>query len=196
MLFAVRRRLISGTSIGAARRLCTIRMPHETLGVAPDANHDDVKRAFKALALRLHPDIPGSGNQKRYLEAQLAMEAMLRSRPASFGPKWQAECEAEARAKEEAREWEELRRDRERRREDETVTNADRKRSARLLKLVILYVLLGAVVKIAAVKLVMATRESGERTVSTRHTDGHQAVRVADPDRKLAQRPQSGKGET
>ena len=50
--------------------------PHRTLGIAPSATAAEVKRAYRALAKRHHPDAE-RGSVIRFLEIQAAYEALI-----------------------------------------------------------------------------------------------------------------------
>jgi len=50
--------------------------PHEVLGVAPNANRDEVRAAFKVLAAKHHPDRAG-GDADKFAEISVAQTAML-----------------------------------------------------------------------------------------------------------------------
>ncbi len=50
--------------------------PHHTLGVARDATVEEIRRAYRALAKRHHPDA-GQGSVARFLEIQAAYEALV-----------------------------------------------------------------------------------------------------------------------
>ncbi len=50
--------------------------PHRVLGVPRDATEDEIKRAYRALAKRHHPDA-GRGPVDRFLEIQAAYETLL-----------------------------------------------------------------------------------------------------------------------
>lgn len=50
--------------------------PHATLGVTRDASEAEIKRAYRALAKRHHPD-GGHGSLVRFLEVQAAYEALV-----------------------------------------------------------------------------------------------------------------------
>ena len=52
--------------------------PYRVLGVPPDASTAEVKRAYRLLAKRNHPDA-GEGSVARFLEIQAAYEALVRS---------------------------------------------------------------------------------------------------------------------
>ncbi len=54
--------------------------PHRVLGVARDATEDEIKRAYRALAKRHHPDA-GKGSVDRFLEIQAAYEALIGGGP-------------------------------------------------------------------------------------------------------------------
>lgn len=66
--------------------------PHRVLGVPRDASEAEVRRAYRALAKRHHPDA-GQGSTARFLEIQAAYEALAggdrpgaASRPAASRP--------------------------------------------------------------------------------------------------------------
>jgi curved DNA-binding protein len=50
--------------------------PHVVLGVDPDATPREIRAAFRALALRVHPDRPG-GDARAFAEARQAHDEML-----------------------------------------------------------------------------------------------------------------------
>jgi len=50
--------------------------PHRVLGVAREATEAEIKRAYRALAKRHHPDA-GQGSVTRFLEIQAAYEALI-----------------------------------------------------------------------------------------------------------------------
>jgi DnaJ domain len=52
--------------------------PYRVLGVPPDASTAEVKRAYRLLAKRNHPDA-GEGSLARFLEIQAAYEVLVRS---------------------------------------------------------------------------------------------------------------------
>jgi hypothetical protein len=69
--------------------------PYRTLGLTPDASLDEVKRAYRELAKRYHPDRAGDEETSRFLAIQAAYEALVhgrgrvpRGRPR---PAWQAD---------------------------------------------------------------------------------------------------------
>ncbi len=56
--------------------------PHRVLGVARDATEGEIKRAYRALAKRHHPDA-GQGSVARFLEIQAAYETLVGGASAS-----------------------------------------------------------------------------------------------------------------
>lgn len=53
--------------------------PFEVLGLPSSASRDDVKRAFRQLALRCHPDVDGSPQAAaRFSEVKTAADAILK----------------------------------------------------------------------------------------------------------------------
>ena len=49
---------------------------YDVLGVAPDANADEIKRAYRQLARRYHPDISGDDRGAAFLEVSRAYETL------------------------------------------------------------------------------------------------------------------------
>jgi molecular chaperone DnaJ len=49
---------------------------YEVLGVSPDARADEIKRAYRQLARRYHPDISGDDRGAAFLEAAQAYEVL------------------------------------------------------------------------------------------------------------------------
>lgn len=49
---------------------------YEVLGVSPDANADEIKRAYRQLARRYHPDISGDERGTAFLEVSRAYEVL------------------------------------------------------------------------------------------------------------------------
>jgi molecular chaperone DnaJ len=49
---------------------------YEVLGVSPDAGADEIKRAYRQLARRYHPDISGDDRGSAFLEAVRAYEVL------------------------------------------------------------------------------------------------------------------------
>jgi DnaJ-class molecular chaperone len=49
---------------------------YEVLGVSPDAGADEIKRAYRQLARRYHPDISGDDRGSAFLEAARAYEVL------------------------------------------------------------------------------------------------------------------------
>ena len=56
--------------------------PHAQLGLAPGASPSDIRRAYRRLAMRLHPDRAGAGTLADFLAVKAAYEALLAERPA------------------------------------------------------------------------------------------------------------------
>lgn len=48
----------------------------EILGLSPGANHDDIRSAFRKLALELHPDVSGSGDSEKFRSVNNAYAAL------------------------------------------------------------------------------------------------------------------------
>ena len=54
--------------------------PFEALGLLSSASRDDMKRSFRQLALRCHPDVDGSPQAAaRFTEVKRAADALLKS---------------------------------------------------------------------------------------------------------------------
>lgn len=49
---------------------------YEVLGVARDASADDIKRAYRKKAMKLHPDVAGPGSEEAFKEVQEAYEVL------------------------------------------------------------------------------------------------------------------------
>jgi curved DNA-binding protein CbpA len=49
---------------------------YDVLGVAPDAGADEIKRAYRQLARRYHPDISGDDRGTAFLELSRAYEVL------------------------------------------------------------------------------------------------------------------------
>ena len=49
---------------------------YDVLGVSPDAGADEIKRAYRQLARRYHPDISGDERGTAFLEAAHAYEIL------------------------------------------------------------------------------------------------------------------------
>src|SRR5215510_14205835 len=49
---------------------------YDVLGVSPDAGADEIKRAYRQLARRYHPDISGDDRGARFLEVSRAYEVL------------------------------------------------------------------------------------------------------------------------
>ena len=60
--------------------------PYRALGLPPGASLADVKRAYRLLVKRNHPDA-GEGSLERFLEIQAAYEALLQGGPAVARPR-------------------------------------------------------------------------------------------------------------
>ena len=146
--------------------------PHAILGVSHDASPATVKTAFKRLALKLHPDIPGSGCEVRYREARGAMEAMLlrssapRAGASSHGPSWARARRADADAADAEDEDPELEREyaemmRRRAAQDQRESAEERAWFMRGFRVLCIYVFVGAVVKYGILRAVAEVRERG-----------------------------------
>jgi molecular chaperone DnaJ len=75
---------------------------YDVLGVSPDAGADEIKRAYRQLARRYHPDISGDERGTAFLEAARAYEVLndpgrrrrydeARNQPTAQGPSARAE---------------------------------------------------------------------------------------------------------
>lgn len=51
----------------------------DILEVKPTATLDDVKEAYRRLAIRYHPDKPGTGNAEKFIQVQKAYEHAVKS---------------------------------------------------------------------------------------------------------------------
>lgn len=60
-----------------------MKAPREVLGVGPDADQGEIRRAYKRLALRLHPDRTGGDTRKQaaFQEATTAYKALIKLEP-------------------------------------------------------------------------------------------------------------------
>ena len=70
---------------------------YDVLGVSPGAGADEIKRAYRQLARRYHPDISGDDRGRRFLEAARAYQVLRDPDAAAL-----VRCELIARA---ARDW-------------------------------------------------------------------------------------------
>jgi molecular chaperone DnaJ len=64
--------------------------PYKVLGVSPDANDDEIKKAYRKLCLKYHPDAnidnPNKAHaEEKFKEVQQAYEAIMRKDTAGFG---------------------------------------------------------------------------------------------------------------
>lgn len=57
-----------------------MRSPYDVLGLGPSATPAEIKSAYRALALRLHPDRPG-GDETRFVEVAQAYRAVTGPTP-------------------------------------------------------------------------------------------------------------------
>ncbi len=71
--------------------------PYRVLGVSRDAGEAEVRRAFRALAKRHHPDAH-HGSVARFLEIHAAYEALVAGRPATAGPRGGVRAEGDGAA--------------------------------------------------------------------------------------------------
>ena len=84
--------------------------PYRVLGVAPDATFAEVKRAYRTLAKRHHPDAAGPADTERFLAIQQAYESIATGRgrvprgtPATRGERGEASGDWYAEARDAAR---------------------------------------------------------------------------------------------
>ncbi|KAJ4758252.1 Chaperone protein DnaJ [Rhynchospora pubera] len=86
--FSLRRRRSRAGVVRAGRRG---ESPYEVLGVPPSASPEDIKRAFRRLALKFHPDVYKEPDaQERFMRIKHAYNALINSqsryKPPSSGP--------------------------------------------------------------------------------------------------------------
>ena len=63
----------------------------QVLGVSRTASEDDIRRAFRQQALKLHPDVaaPGAASDARFIELSAAYKSLLQdNRPGGDGQQW------------------------------------------------------------------------------------------------------------
>jgi DnaJ-class molecular chaperone len=67
---------VAGWRVNATGSLSCMRDYYEVLGVAQDAGADEIKRAYRQLARRYHPDISGDDRGAAFLELSRAYEIL------------------------------------------------------------------------------------------------------------------------
>jgi hypothetical protein len=60
-------------------------MPHEILGVSPQATKKEIQKAYRDLMKRYHPDVVAPAGSARWREAQKIAEAINRAKEAMLG---------------------------------------------------------------------------------------------------------------
>ena len=155
-----------------ARRYKHTASPHDVLGVPPDASRQQIKDAFRRLALRHHPDVP-TGCLNRYQGIRSAFDSMLQthdtSRSHQFAdrPSWAASRRARAdvcdteEEEELAKEYEELRRRARSASQDAQTIARDRESMLRGLRLLCMYICIGGLVKYALLGCADHVRDCG-----------------------------------
>ena len=157
-------------------------MPHRALGVAANASTAQIKKAFRKLALVYHPDVPGTGDPKRFQALQDAYDEMIMRRTGTSSwsgegtsqqsPNWshhqqqrsdhrwerdQADAEREA----QRREFERLRREwRQQHEEEMRETPESRERKWHYFGLVCAWVGIGSIAKLMALRFAHVAREN------------------------------------
>ena len=66
------------------RSATVMRDYYDVLGVSPDAGADEIKRAYRQLARRYHPDISGDDRAAVFLEVSRAYDVLQRSGAAAL----------------------------------------------------------------------------------------------------------------
>src|SRR6267154_5378771 len=71
---------------------------YETLGVSRTASEEEIKKAFRKLARKYHPDVAkGKGTEEKFKEVNEAYEVLgdpaKRKKYDELGPNWQAGAE-------------------------------------------------------------------------------------------------------
>lgn len=86
-----------------------VKNPYETLGIARDAGEDEIKRAYRRLARKYHPDVSKAGDaEARFKDVRKAYELLKdpekRAAYDKYGERWQ-EAEAAAAAGADRADW-------------------------------------------------------------------------------------------
>lgn len=50
--------------------------PYSTLGVAANASDTEIKQAYRKLVLQYHPDVAGTGTERKFMTIQQAYELL------------------------------------------------------------------------------------------------------------------------
>lgn len=67
------------------KKQATANCPYSTLGVAPNSSDNEIKQAYRKLVLQYHPDVAGTGAERKFMSIQQAYELLTGKSHASGG---------------------------------------------------------------------------------------------------------------